>query len=60
MVMQNCVGKLTPEILRVFNKRIKIEERAGKYARNALQEVRIICRDIKFVDTDLMTKKKTV
>lgn len=51
--------KPTPEILRVVIEQIKIEVQAGKYAKNSLQEVRIIYRVIKIVYTDLMVIKKS-
>ncbi len=44
------INELTSEILRTFIQRVEIGERAKKYSRNAMQEVRIYYRDIGLLD----------
>ena len=45
-----AINELTPELIRLFIKRIEIGERSKKYSRDADQEVRIFYRDIGAVD----------
>lgn len=44
------VDELTPDLLRLFIRRIEIGERSKKYSRSAAQSIRIIYRDIGAVD----------
>ncbi len=44
------INELTSEILHTFIQRVEIGERAKKYSRNAMQEVRIYYRDIGLLD----------
>ena len=46
-----AIDKLTPELLRLFIKRIEVGERSRKYCRDAAQEIRIIYRDIGAMDS---------
>ena len=45
------IDDLTPELLRLFIKRIEVGERSRKYCRDAAQEIRIIYRDIGAMDS---------
>ena len=46
-----AIDELTPELLRLFIKRIEVGERSRKYCRDAAQEIRIIYRDIGAMDS---------
>ena len=47
------IDKLTPELLRLFIERIEIGERAKKYSHSAVQDIRIVYRDIGMVDSNM-------
>ena len=46
-----AIDELTPELLRLFIKRIEVGERSKKYCRDAAQEIRIVYRDIGAMDS---------
>ena len=46
-----AIDELTPELLRLFIKRIEVGERSRRYCRDAAQEIRIIYRDIGAMDS---------
>ena len=46
-----AIDALTPELLRLFIKRIEVGERSKKYCRDAAQEIRITYRDIGAMDS---------
>ena len=46
-----AIDELTPELLRLFIRRIKVGERSVKYSRSAAQSIRIVYRDIGPVDS---------
>jgi hypothetical protein len=45
------IQELTPEILRLFIRRIEVGERSEKYSRTAEQSIRIIYRDVGVMDS---------
>ena len=52
------IDTLTPELLRLFIRRIEVGERETKYSRNSSQSVRIIYRDIGTVDSAMQPDEK--
>ena len=44
------ISELISEILHIFIRRVEVGERAEKYSRTAVQEIRIYYRDVGLVD----------
>ena len=49
-----AIEELTPDLLRLFIRRIEIGERGKKYSRSSGQSVRIFYRDIGAVDSGML------
>ncbi len=49
------IEELTPELVRLFIRRIEVGERSVKYSRGATQDIRIIYRGIGTVDSAMET-----
>lgn len=54
------IDELTPELLRLFIQRIEIGERSKKYSHSAVQDIRILYRDIGIVDSNMERGEQTV
>ena len=53
-----AIEELTPDLLRLFIRRIEIGERGKKYSRSSGQSVRIFYRDIGAVDSGMLEAEK--
>ena len=54
-----AIEELTPDLLRLFIRRIEIGERGKKYPRSSRQSVRIFCREIGAVDSGMLEAANT-
>ena len=53
------ITELTPELLRLFIRKIVVHEKSAKWSKNALQTIEIHYRDIGWIGGEILQDKKS-